>query len=106
MRYRFILALLPLLMLITASTAHAEAFPSSYSPLPSEPTLITNATILTGTGERLENATLLIDDGKISFVGEGASSGGCYNHRCQWPLGDTRPDRCAFPPGRLRQPRR
>ncbi|MBT8072050.1 MAG: amidohydrolase [Gammaproteobacteria bacterium] len=76
MRYRFILALLPLLMLITASTAHAEAFPSSYSPLPSEPTLITNATILTGTGERLENAALLIADGKVSFVGEGQAPAG------------------------------
>jgi imidazolonepropionase-like amidohydrolase len=76
MRYRFLLALLPLLMLTTASTAQAEAFPSSYSPLPSEPTLITNATILTGTGERLENANLLIDEGKISFVGEGQAPAG------------------------------
>ena len=76
MRYRFILALLPLLMLITASTAQAEAFPSSYNPLPSEPTLITNATILTGTGERLEKANLLIDEGKISFVGEGQAPAG------------------------------
>jgi imidazolonepropionase-like amidohydrolase len=33
--------------------------------------LITHASILTGTGERLDDASLLIEDGKIAFVGEG-----------------------------------
>jgi imidazolonepropionase-like amidohydrolase len=33
--------------------------------------LITNATILTGTGERLDNASLLLRDGKVAWVGEG-----------------------------------
>ncbi len=51
--------------------AQDEPYPSTYSPLPSAPTLITNATILTGTGERLDDASLLMADGKITFVGEG-----------------------------------
>jgi imidazolonepropionase-like amidohydrolase len=45
-------------------------YPSSYKPLASEPTLITNATILTGTGRRLDNASLLLVDGKIAELGE------------------------------------
>jgi imidazolonepropionase-like amidohydrolase len=75
MRHNFLLALLPLL-LFTAGNVGAEAFPSTYSALPSEPTLITNATILTGTGERLDNASLLMSDGKIVFVGQGDAPGG------------------------------
>jgi imidazolonepropionase-like amidohydrolase len=58
------------LMLVCAS-AFAEPFPSSYQALPSQPTLISNATILTGTGQRLDNASLLMADGKIAWVGEG-----------------------------------
>ncbi len=49
----------------------ADAFPSTYEPLPSDPTLITNATVLTGTGERLDNASVLMVDGKIAWVGSG-----------------------------------
>jgi imidazolonepropionase-like amidohydrolase len=47
----------------------AGPFPSTYQPLPSVPTLITGATVLTGTGERLEGASVLMVDGKISAVG-------------------------------------
>jgi imidazolonepropionase-like amidohydrolase len=71
MRLRFLLATPILLAILASSTVWAEAFPSTYSPLPSKATLITNATILTGTGERLDNASLLISEGKIAFVGEG-----------------------------------
>lgn len=71
MRLRFLLALLPVLVAIPTSTVQAEVFPSTYSPLPSEATLITNATILTGNGERLDDASLLISEGKIQFVGKG-----------------------------------
>ena len=45
-------------------------FGSRYVPLPSENTLITGATILTGAGERLDNADILMVDGKIAEVGE------------------------------------
>lgn len=76
MRYKILPALLPMLMALPIGNLWAEAYPSTYAPLPSEPTLITNATILTGTGERLEDASLLIADGKIVFVGKGQSPAG------------------------------
>jgi imidazolonepropionase-like amidohydrolase len=76
MRLKLLLTLLPMLMLLPSANARAEAFPSTYSPLPSEATLITHATILTGTGERLEDASLLISDGKIAFVGKGEAPAG------------------------------
>jgi imidazolonepropionase-like amidohydrolase len=57
--------------LAISNLALAEPFPSTYAPLPSEPVLIENATILTGTGERLDGASLLMQDGRISFVGVG-----------------------------------
>jgi imidazolonepropionase-like amidohydrolase len=71
MRLKSLLVFLPMLIVLPISTVQAEAYPSTYSPLPSGPTLITHATILTGTGERLDDASLLISDGKIAFVGEG-----------------------------------
>jgi imidazolonepropionase-like amidohydrolase len=46
-----------------------NAFPSTYAPLPSQPTLIRHATIFTGTGERIEDGALLMRDGKIVAVG-------------------------------------
>lgn len=49
-------------------------YPSTYKVLPSESTLIKNATVLTGTGERLDNADVLIVDGKISQVGQNLSA--------------------------------
>ena len=76
MRFKTLLALWPMLVGLPTGTAVAEPYPSTYSPLPSEATLITNATILTGNGERLENASLLMSDGKIAFVGEGEAPAG------------------------------
>ena len=46
-------------------------YPSTYSPYPNPAVLIINATILDGEGARLENASLLIEDGKVSAIGEG-----------------------------------
>jgi len=46
-----------------------EPFASTYRPLPSGPTLIRNATILTAAGPLLENASILFQDGKIVAVG-------------------------------------
>ncbi len=46
-----------------------EPYASRYAPLPSEPTLLRGATLLTGTGERLDNADLLLRDGRIAEVG-------------------------------------
>lgn len=53
-----------------AQQTAAEPFPSTYTAVPSEPVLIVNATILTGTGERIENGNLLILDGNIEAIGE------------------------------------
>jgi imidazolonepropionase-like amidohydrolase len=49
-------------------TSVAEPYPSTYAPLPSDPVLIVNATILTGTGERIDGGSLLISDGRIREV--------------------------------------
>lgn len=58
-----------LVLLITTSTGIAsEPYPSTYSALPSSPVLIVNATILTGTGARIENGSLLISEGRIMQI--------------------------------------
>jgi len=75
MRLKSLSVLLLMLTVQPAGTVYAEAYPSTYSPLPSGPTLITHATILTGTGERLDDASLLMTDGKIVFVGAGEVPG-------------------------------
>ena len=61
---------------VTAATAPApapasevEPYPSTYQPLPSQPVLITNATILTAAGDRIERGSVLLRDGKIAAVG-------------------------------------
>lgn len=58
-----------------ATSAHAqEPYPSTYQALSSRPTLIENATVLTGTGERLDNASVLMADGRIQAVGADAAA--------------------------------
>lgn len=53
--------------------AAAAAFPSTYRPLPSVETAIVNASILTGTGERIDGGTVLMRDGVIAAVGTDVS---------------------------------
>ncbi|HLT91910.1 MAG TPA: amidohydrolase [Woeseiaceae bacterium] len=53
-----------------------EPYASRYRPLPSEPVLFTGATILTGTGDRLDDADLLVRDGAIAAVGQNLEAGG------------------------------
>ena len=48
----------------------AQPFASRYAAMPAGSTLITGATILTGAGERLESADILLLDGRIEEVGE------------------------------------
>ncbi|GJL92489.1 amidohydrolase [Hyphococcus sp.] len=50
-----------------------DPYPSTYKPYPGETVLLTGATVLTGTGERIENGSVLIADGKISAVGAAGS---------------------------------
>ncbi len=45
------------------------AFPSTYAPYPGETVVIAGATVLTGTGEQLEKAGVLIKGGRIAAVG-------------------------------------
>ncbi len=47
----------------------ATAYPSTYQPAAAAPVIIRHATILTGTGERLDNADLVIADGRIQSIG-------------------------------------
>jgi imidazolonepropionase-like amidohydrolase len=46
-----------------------DPYPSTYKPYPPQATLIAGATILTGTGGRINNGSILIVDGKISAIG-------------------------------------
>ena len=55
-------------------TINKNPYPSTYTPLSSTSTLITNATVLTGTGERIEEADVLLVDGKVQQVGKDLSA--------------------------------
>lgn len=65
-------AFVTIFLLLTVSIQSQGApYPSTYEPLSSSPTLIINATILTGTGERIDNGTLLMSGGLITQVSSG-----------------------------------
>jgi imidazolonepropionase-like amidohydrolase len=49
-------------------------YPSTYKPLPRTDVLIAHATVLDGAGHRLENADVLLRDGKVAAVGQGLSA--------------------------------
>ncbi|WP_371398203.1 amidohydrolase [Fretibacter rubidus] len=53
----------------------APAFASTYQPLPSETTLITNARIYDGIGGFIENGSVLITDGRITAIGTDIDGG-------------------------------
>ncbi len=57
-------------------TINKNPYPSTYQALPQSTTLIKGATVLTGTGERLDNADVLLVDGKISQVGSNLTAEG------------------------------
>jgi len=74
-------ALATIVLLAAGCAENAEdngpvPFESRYEGLAARTTLLTGATILTGTGERLENADLLLVDGKIAEIGTGLSADG------------------------------
>jgi len=50
-------------------TINKNPYPSTYLPVPQQDMLIKNATVLTGTGERLNNTDVLIKKGKILEIG-------------------------------------
>jgi imidazolonepropionase-like amidohydrolase len=47
-----------------------DQFPSTYKPYPSKPTLIRNATVLTGTDKEIDGGDVLMEGGKIVAVGK------------------------------------
>ncbi len=51
-----------------------DPFPSTYSPFPSRTTLIRNATIFTGTGQRIDGGSVLLRDGKVAEIGRNVSA--------------------------------
>lgn len=51
--------------------AAPEAYASTYQALPSVPVLIRGGTVLTGTGEQIDEADVLMRDGLIAAVGRG-----------------------------------
>ena len=53
-----------------AATINENPFPSSYKPIASQPRLISNVTILDGIGGRIENGSLLMQEGKIVAIGD------------------------------------
>jgi len=69
------LPLAALLLSAASLAAAAEPFASTYSPAAAGPVLIRGATVLTGTGERLEQADLLLRDGRIAAIGPGLEAG-------------------------------
>ena len=52
-----------------------QPYASTYQPLASAPTLLTGATILTGAGQRLDDADILLSDGRITAIGQDLDGG-------------------------------
>jgi len=47
----------------------STGFPSTYKPLPSRATAFVGATVLTATGQQIENGVVFVSEGKITSVG-------------------------------------
>ncbi len=56
----------------------SNPFPSTYKAFTSEPTAFVGATAFTGKGTRIENATILVKDGKIESVASGTPAPAGY----------------------------
>jgi imidazolonepropionase-like amidohydrolase len=59
----------------SSAIAASEPFPSTYQAIPGAPVLIRNATVLDGTGRRLDGADVLVRDGRIVGVGSNLDRG-------------------------------
>jgi imidazolonepropionase-like amidohydrolase len=60
--------------LAVSAVLAAEPFPSTYQMPVTTPLLIQGAVVLTGTGERLDGADILIENGRIQAVGHALSA--------------------------------
>jgi imidazolonepropionase-like amidohydrolase len=54
-----------------AASPAAAPFPGTYQPIASAPTVLRHATVLIGNGQRLDNADVLLRDGKVQALGTG-----------------------------------
>ena len=77
---RITVLLLSVLILLAACEQGANSdgpapYSSRYEALPSAATILKGATVLTGTGTRLDNADVVMDGGKIVAVGSGLAAG-------------------------------
>lgn len=54
--------------------ASDDPYPSTYRPLPSSPTLITNAVILDGRGKQIDKGSILLAEGRIAAIGPGIAA--------------------------------
>jgi imidazolonepropionase-like amidohydrolase len=59
-----------------AETTEREPYASSYTPRPSQPTLLRNATVLDGDGGEFANSDVLMRDGRIVAVGQNLDAAG------------------------------
>ncbi|HEX7114845.1 MAG TPA: amidohydrolase [Steroidobacter sp.] len=50
-----------------------DPYPSTYRPLPSRRTAIVHATVLTGTGQRIEDGVVVMNEGVIESVGDSST---------------------------------
>jgi imidazolonepropionase-like amidohydrolase len=60
--------------LMSSGALAADPFPSTYQVPVNPPVLIQGATVLTGTGERLDGADIVIADGRIQAIGKGLAA--------------------------------
>ena len=67
----FTLAMLVTTAAAAATKPVADPYPSTYQRVPSAAVLIRNATVLTGTGERLDGSDVVMDQGRIVAIGKG-----------------------------------
>jgi imidazolonepropionase-like amidohydrolase len=59
----------PMSASILEAASSSEVYPSTYKVPTAAPTLIRGATVLTGTGEKLDGGDVLLVDGKVASVG-------------------------------------
>ena len=94
MTLRRTLAALAVLCAAAPLVASDDPYPSTYQALPSEPVLIVNATLLTGTGTRIDSGSLLLAEGRVEAISEGPISS--RSNRADLDSARVVGDRCAF----------
>lgn len=69
----------PLVLLLFAVSSAAEPFGSTYREPDSPPVVITNVTVLSAAGEKIENGYVVVEGGDIAEVGSGPWNGDSSN---------------------------